>query len=556
MSAASETSTGGVPRRPLLAALAGLLAAGLVGYGAWAWIGRPVPLVDAPTERLRCVSYAPFNQDQSPFQEGLVVPPAQIRTDLQALSRMTSCVRTYAVDQGLEAVPAIARELGLKVLLGAWIGRDPVGNEKQIAGLIRLANEHPDTVRAVIVGNEVLLRREQPPHGLAELLQRVKAAVPVEVTYADVWEFWEKHAALADHVDFVTVHILPFWEDHPIAIRHAVSHVSDIVDIVRRIFAGKRILIGETGWPSAGRMREGAAPGRVNQARFFREFMAMAERRQLDYNLIEAFDQPWKRHLEGTVGGQWGLFDTHRAAKFPLLGPVSEEPHWRWIWGAGLAGSLALLGGALALRLRLDLARALATGLAGQVLGALVALQIKQIRIAAVEPFDVAMAVAGIAATAAAACCALLAAGRAPHERRAAVVPFVGVLALLARRATRRDALGLAIAALRLCVMVAAASTALALAIDPRYRDFPTAVYLGPAIAFLALRAMGALATPGDGREERGLAALVLALAAIGLAREGLANQEALGWCATLALLALADLPLRFSAWRRRAAPG
>src|SRR5690606_23644812 len=161
--------------------------------------------------------------------------------------------------------------------------------------------------------------------------------------YADVWEFWTEHRALADHVSFVTIHILPYWEDHPVGIEAAIDHVVDVAEKMRSLFAGKDILIGETGWPSEGRSRRAADAGRVNQAKFFRQFSLAAAEHGLDYNFIEAFDQPWKRRLEGAMGGQWGLFDSAGEPKFPATGPVEEDPN-AWIGLAGAAAGALLFG--------------------------------------------------------------------------------------------------------------------------------------------------------------------------------------------------------------------
>ncbi|MCZ7566504.1 MAG: hypothetical protein M5U08_24140 [Burkholderiales bacterium] len=259
-----------VRRALVLAALAACAVASLAGW----WLrGQPVRPVDAPVERVACASYAPYRlPGQSPFVPGIRIPAAQIRADLELLAKRVRCVRTYSVSQGLAEVPRIARALGLEVLLGVWIGRDERANERELALAIDVANRAPEAVRAVIVGNEVLLRREQPPERLRAMIERVRTAVPQPVTYADVWEFWLRHRELAQSVSFVTVHILPYWEDDPVPVERAVGHLKHVYGEVRQAFPGKAVLLGETGWPSAGRNRAGAVPGRVNQARFIREF--------------------------------------------------------------------------------------------------------------------------------------------------------------------------------------------------------------------------------------------------------------------------------------------
>ena len=143
---------------------------------------------------------------------------------------------------------------------------------------IAIANQNPDTVVRVIVGNEVLLRRDLPPAELIADIDRVKKAVHQPVAYADVWDFWKQFPEIAPHVDVMLIHLLPYWEDTPTGIDHAVAHVDDAYHEMKRLFPGKQIAIGETGWPSRGRERADAVPGRVNEARFLRAFLTLAGR--------------------------------------------------------------------------------------------------------------------------------------------------------------------------------------------------------------------------------------------------------------------------------------
>src|SRR5687768_1775969 len=163
------------------------VAAGLTA-AAWAWLGRPVELPPAPEAKLHCASYTPFRGAQTPFDPTMIIPKAQIEEDLKQLKPVTDCIRTYAVNQGLDQAVPVAAELGMKVLLGIWIGRNAADNEVQVKDAIALAKAHPETVRAIIVGNEVLLRGEQTGETLAAIATRIKAEAGVPVTYADVWE--------------------------------------------------------------------------------------------------------------------------------------------------------------------------------------------------------------------------------------------------------------------------------------------------------------------------------------------------------------------------------
>ena len=288
--------------------------------GVWSWLGAAVEMPQvAAGGRLDCVSYAPFRGDQNPLGPGTMVEPRQIEEDLAQLKPLTSCIRTYSIDHGLDKIPEIAKRHGMKVLHGLWLSSLPELNRRQIATTIELANKFPDVIEAIIVGNEVLLRGEMSAPELARTIREVKAKVPMRVTYADVWEFWLRHRDVAAAVDFITVHILPYWEDHPIPVDQAARHVSLIRNQVVAAFPDKEIFLGEFGWPSAGRMREGALPSPVNAARVLQEVVAQGKRENYRVNLIEAYDQPWKRKLEGTVGGYWGLYDAYeRKAKFEL----------------------------------------------------------------------------------------------------------------------------------------------------------------------------------------------------------------------------------------------
>jgi exo-beta-1,3-glucanase (GH17 family) len=320
-----------------------LLGAAAVIVAGWAWLGAPVempPSPLAPSEKAHCISYAPFRGDQTPLGPDIAIDPRQIEQDLVQLKTIADCVRTYSVDHGLDRIAEIAKRHGLKVLQGLWLSSFPDRNRKQIETTLELAARYPDVITAVIVGNEVLLRGEMSSLDLAGTIRHVKANVSMPVTYADVWEFWLRYREIASDVDFITIHILPYWEDFPISAEHAATHVDSIRRRVAAAFPGKEILLGEFGWPSAGRMREGALPSPVNQARTMHEVLRVAKRENYRVNLIEAYDQPWKRQLEGTVGGHWGLFDAYRRSpKFTWGGRVSDHPLWRWqaIGGVGLA---------------------------------------------------------------------------------------------------------------------------------------------------------------------------------------------------------------------------
>ena len=302
-------------------------------HSFWAWfINQPQDAgIDVPTGKLTSLSFAPFREGYSPLEE--IFPlPQHIDQDLKLLADKTHSIRTYSSLGGLEPTPELARKYGLSMIQGGWLGYGAMDNKMEMAALIQSANANPDVVKRVIVGNEVLLRGEMGVDKLISYIREVRQAVKQPVSYADVWSMYMKYPQLFKEVDFITIHILPYWEDEPISVDFASDHLEKIVkqveDEARGIAPGKPILIGESGWPSAGRQRGLALPSVINEAKFIRGMIQVANRHGFDYNIVEAFNQPWKSNLEGVVGANWGLFSADRKPVFPLTGQVIENQNW------------------------------------------------------------------------------------------------------------------------------------------------------------------------------------------------------------------------------------
>ncbi|MBI1209467.1 MAG: glycoside hydrolase [Azospirillum sp.] len=527
-----------------------------VNFGLWAVPNQPVPVPSPPGGKLRSVSFAPFRDGQSPL--AMVFPTRQqIDDDLRVLADQVAGVRTYTSQEGLEAVPELARSYGLTVTMGAWLGSVKLTNENEVAAVIRLANRYPDVIRRVIVGNEVLLRNDLSYDQLVSYIRRVKSAVKQPVGYADVWEYWLKYPAIADEVDYVTIHLLPYWEDIPAGIEDAAAHVLWVYGKIAERFPGKPILVGETGWPTAGRSRGPAVPGLVEKARFDSTFIQLAERYGFDYNLIEAFDQSWKIRLEGTVGGHWGLYDSDRHPKFQPGEPVVENPGWLSAFVLSSALALGVFG--LLVGFGPPLAGAGLVGTAALVQGLAAGLVFSAAGVAALAYYlhDVAFGWAMVAGEAAAA---------------AGLVAAVVVLLSGQRPAWAPTAAKLGNAAWHVLTVVAVIWTLLLIG-DGRYRCFPIPHYLALAfgIAVLAVlrlvlrspdtgataalsarrllelappalppvAGMSVVAAAGAARFEAACAALAVLGAIALVVSEGVVNREAVIWAGLLVVLAL-----------------
>ncbi|MEP2545006.1 MAG: glycosyltransferase family 2 protein [Alphaproteobacteria bacterium] len=244
---------------------------------------------------------------------------------LDVIKPVSRSVRTYTVS-GIQAqVPALAKERGIEVMLGIWLGRDDASNRREIETAVALVRKYSN-IRAVFVGNETLLREDLTLEELITIIREVRTRVPVPVTTGETWDRWLSHPDLVDEVDFMSIHVLPYWE--AVGAQNAVSYAFERYREVLDTFSGKEAIIAEFGWPSRGYRNREAGPDPMTQATIIRQFISEASRHGIGYNLMEAFDQPWKT-MEGSVGPYWGVFDHDGTAKFSLAGAVEQPEQWR-----------------------------------------------------------------------------------------------------------------------------------------------------------------------------------------------------------------------------------
>ena len=254
--------------------------------------------------------FSPYLEGQQP---GSQVSEDQIRERLQLIQPHTRWVRTFSCTDGHEQTPRIAHELGLKTLVGAWLGTDAAINEREVQGVIDVARAgHADIVA---VGNEVLLREDLDEDVLLALIQCVKDALPgVPVGYVDAYYLFEKHPRITAACDVVLTNCYPFWEGCPR--EGALAYMQSMLERTRAAAPGKRIVISETGWPDQGSPFHGAVPSTEGAMRYFVDSQRWADDEGIELFYFAAFDEAWKVGAEGDVGAFWGLWDKDGVPKF------------------------------------------------------------------------------------------------------------------------------------------------------------------------------------------------------------------------------------------------
>ncbi|HUO91983.1 MAG TPA: glycosyltransferase [Rhizomicrobium sp.] len=294
---------------------------------------------------VRGVSYTPSHNFTEKDHEW--ASPEKIDRDMAQISQITAHVRTYTVSNGLDRLPEIARRHGLTVTMGIWIGSDLDKNEKEIDLGIRTALANRRVIDRVIVGNESIMRGDVSADQLNAYIKRVRDALPnrIKVSTAETWSTWLLNPEIGQYVDFITIHLLPYWEGVPVrsSLGSLQRWYADVQDEVQDEFPDKPIVIGEVGWPSEGRTRGAAEASVANQAYFVRNFVQLALDKGYDYYIVEAYDQPWKAGNEGAVGAYWGLFDANGNPKFAFTGLLRTFPEWR-LYALGGAILTFLLG--------------------------------------------------------------------------------------------------------------------------------------------------------------------------------------------------------------------
>ncbi len=320
----------------------------IINYSIWSRINNPLHL-QPWTKTTLGVTYDPMRKEDTQSND-LTINPDNIDADFSILSDKVHAIRTYSMLKGQDVVPSLAAKHNLNVTLGAWIGADFDKNKQELDKLVEVARQDHKNILRVMVGNETMLRRDVTEEQLIDYIRDVKKRQWRPVGTSETWDMWLAHPKLIDEVDFIGVHVLPYWEGK--RIHEAVDYVFERYAEVKKIAKGKPVILTETGWPSDGQPFKHATASRANQAKFLREFLnrvddynqGLKDKDKLNYYIVEAFDQPWKKSLEGSVGAYWGVFDADRQAKYPMDGDVVAMPDWENWATAAAVFSLLLMG--------------------------------------------------------------------------------------------------------------------------------------------------------------------------------------------------------------------
>ena len=259
---------------------------------------------------LHGISFSPYLNGQEP---GDPITESQIAERLDIIRPYTRWIRTFSCTEGNELIPRIAKDKGIRTMVGAWIGDDEEKNQKELEQLLEIAKSGLADI--VAVGNEVLYREEMPLDELIETIRAVKAELPDnQIGYVDAYYEFCNHPELVDVCDVILANCYPYWEGC-----HADYALLYIKDMYRRVIdaaRGKPIAISETGWPNGGEAFGDSIPSDANALRFFLNVQQWAKADNIDMFYFSSFDEDWKTGDEGDVGAFWGLWDSAGKLKY------------------------------------------------------------------------------------------------------------------------------------------------------------------------------------------------------------------------------------------------
>jgi len=259
---------------------------------------------------LHGICFSPYLEDQKP---GSLITEAQIRRKIEILRPYTKWIRTFSCTEGNEMIPRIAKEYGLKTMVGAWLGENQAINEEEMANVIRIARD--GYADLVAVGNEVLYREDLTEEELLKFIKQVKNELPgIPVGYVDAYYEFCNRPAITDACDIIFANCYPFWEG--CHIDYSLLYMKDMYQRALKAGKGKKVIITETGWPNRGTAFEDSAPSFTNAVRYFINAQNWSREDNIDMFYFSSFDEMWKIGGEGDVGAYWGLWDKDGKLKY------------------------------------------------------------------------------------------------------------------------------------------------------------------------------------------------------------------------------------------------
>ena len=255
--------------------------------------------------------FSPYMEGQKPGDQ---ISEEQIRRRMEIIKPYTKWIRSFSCTEGNEAIPRIAKEYGIKTMVGAWLGDDPKINEQEVTNLIALAKEGHVDIAAV--GNEVMLRGDLTEDELLGMIQRVKEAIPggIPVGYVDAYYEFAERPRITEACDIVLANCYPFWEGCDLD--YSLLYMKDMYQRALKAGNGKKVIISETGWPTQGTSLEGAFPSYENALKYFMNTQKWSVEDDIEVFYFSSFDESWKVGAEGDVGAYWGLWDKDEKLKF------------------------------------------------------------------------------------------------------------------------------------------------------------------------------------------------------------------------------------------------
>jgi glucan 1,3-beta-glucosidase len=254
--------------------------------------------------------FSTYEDGQGP---GTQITETQIRRRMEIIKPYTKWVRSFSCTDGNELIPKIAKEYGIKTLVGAWLGNDADINEQEVSGLIKLAKEGYVDIAAV--GNEVMYRKDLTEEQLLEFMHRVKREIPdIPMGYVDAYYEFSHRPKITEACDVILANCYPYWEG--CSLEYSLLYMKDMYNQAVSAANGKKVIITETGWPSVGEMFHGAQPGHENALKYFINAQKWSEEDDIEMFYFSSFDESWKVGSEGDVGAYWGLWDKNEKLKF------------------------------------------------------------------------------------------------------------------------------------------------------------------------------------------------------------------------------------------------